>query len=430
MKFDVQVYTTQTSSRLIYAVDVVLGNILGLTYTITDSPEDDTPLINYSYDRSVGGIFIQPEGLLFQEGIRKQEIWIAHLDNIPLFFPQPPEAGFQLDIFAFAFYLVSRYEEYLNIARDEQGRFMAESSLAYKHNFLDIPVVDIWALRLGVTLKLLYPELIIPEKNYNHLMTVDIDEPYKYKGRGLARNLGGLFMDLIGSNKPANRFKCMTGKINDSYDTYGYINDSAGKYNCPVLYFFSAGYKGRYSRNLSPYTRCYEKLIKVLSQKHDVGLQTSYSAGYSDKLIYKEKERLEAASQKEITKLRKHHLMLTLPHVFKVIQDTGIREDYSMGYIREAGFRGGIARPCRFYDLSREETSSLILVPYQYMEETFRKYKRYDPSEAIESIGKLINRTKEVGGLFISIWHNTSLTEEGDWEGWRRVFEYTLKEQC
>ena len=429
MKFDIQVYTTQTSSRLAYAVDLVLGNILGLAYTITDSPDDSIPLINYSYDRSVGGIFIQPEGLLFQKGIRMQEIWIAHLNDVPLFFQQPPEAGFQLDIFSFAFYLVTRYEEYLTFARDEQGRFVAESSLAYKHNFLDIPVVDIWAHRLGVTLKLLYPDLIIPEKKYDHLLTVNIDQPFEYKGKGLARNLGGLFMDFIRSNNPGKRFRCMTGSVKDSYDTYSYIDKNADKYNCPVLYFFTTGDRSRYDKNINPYNMCYKKLIKRLSKNHSVGLHSSYSSGNSAKLIIKEKNRLEDVTQQKITKLRKHYLMLILPHTFQVIQTVGIMEDYTLGHIREAGFRAGIARPFKFYDLTREETSSLVLVPFQYMDATFQKYKRHNPSEAIESVGRLIKRTKEVGGLFVSVWHNTSLTDEGEWSGWRQLFEYTLREQ-
>ncbi len=429
MKFDVQVYTKQTSPRLLYAVDLVLGNILGLAYSITDSPEEGIPLINYSYDRSIGGIFIQPEGLLFQNGIKSQEIWIAHLDETPLFFQQPPEAGFQLDIFSFAFYLVSRYEEYLTLARDEHERFVAETSLAYKHNFLDLPVVDIWAHRLGVTLKLLYPELVIPEKKYDYLLTVDIDQPFEYKGKGLLRNLGGLFMDILRDKEPGERFRCMTGRMKDSYDTYGYIQENAEKYNCPVLYFFPSGERSRYDKNINPNKRCYKKLIRRLSSSNSVGLHSSYSSGNSPKLIIKEKEKLENIIQQSITKLRKHYLHMTIPHSFQAVQDIGIMEDYTLGHTREAGFRAGIARPFKFYDLTREETSSLTIVPFQYTDAAYNKYKRYDPSEAIESVSRLINTTKEVGGLFVSVWHNTSLTDKGEWKGWLQLFEHTLKEQ-
>ena len=429
MKIDVQVYTAERSSRLEYAVDLVLGNILGLAYSITDSPEDGIPLINYSYDRSVGGIFIQPEGLLFEEGIRSQEIWVAHLNGIPLFFQQPPEAGFHMDIFSFAFYMVSRYEEYLPLSHDEYGRFAVESSLAYKHNFLDIPVVDIWSHRLGVTLKILYPGLRIPEQKYSYLLTLDIDEPFAYKGKGLMRNIAGIIMDMLRGINPGRRIACMTGRARDVYDNYSYINATADKYDCPVLYFFTTGNRNGSGRGIKPGRRCYMKLLNRLVKKYDIGLRISHANDNLEKFIEKEKEALENIISQKITKLRKHYLQLTIPETYQVFHSLGIEKDYTMGHVREAGFRAGIARPFKFYDMSREETSQVIIVPYQYIDLTYQKYKRYDQTEAIESISKLISRTKEAGGLFVSIWHNTSLTNEEGWEGWRKVFEYTLKEQ-
>lgn len=429
MKFDVQVYVKKRTARLEYSVDLVLGNILGLSYMITDLPQDDIPLINYSDDRSVGGIYIQPDGILFETGIRRQDIWIAHMNGIPLFYQQPPEAGFHMDIFSFAFYMVTRYEEYLSPSRDDNGRFAAESSLAYKHNFLDIPVVDIWSHRLGVTLKLLYPGINIPEKKYDYLLTVDLDEPFAYRGKGVLRNLSGLFMDFIRGGKPGRRFRCMTGAMKDTYDTYDYINLTAEAYNSPILYFFTTGNRGRFDKNINPYSRCYKRLIRRLVRKYDIGIHTSYGSGNQPKLIAREIERLAGISRQEIKKVRKHYFLLTLPLTYQVIQELGIETDYTLGFVREVGFRAGIARPFRFYDLEKEEVSSLTLVPFQFMDVTYQKYKRYDPSDAIESISRLIQATRDVGGLFVSIWHNTSLTDEDEWEGWRQVFEHTLMEQ-
>ncbi|MDZ7737473.1 MAG: polysaccharide deacetylase family protein [Bacteroidales bacterium] len=430
MPYDIQVYTPfETTSRLSYAVDLVLGNILGLSYIITSSPDDNIPLINYSDNRRIGGIFIQPEKLLFEEGIRKQDIWVAHLDGVPLFYQQPPEAGFVIDIFAFAFYMASRYEEYLTDIRDEHGRFAAESSLAYKHDFLDIPLVDIWSWRLGTTLKLLYPDLSIPEKKYSALMTVDLDQPYAFKGKGFLRNAGGLIKDMISGRKPGRRLSCLTGQSNDPYDTYEYINSTAEKYNSPLTYFFTTGTRSRYDKNMQPHQRCYKKLIRKLSLSHEIGLHTSYSSDNSEKLIVREKKRLERASRRDISKARKHYLLLTLPLTYQVLQRAGIEEDYTLGYIRESGFRAGIARPFRFYDLEDERESSILLVPFQYMDGTFQRYKRFSPGESKIAVKKLIDITREVGGLFVSVWHNTSLTEEDEWKGWRQLFEYTLREQ-
>lgn len=429
MKPDVQVYTNKRSSRLEYAVDLILGNILGLKYIITSTPLEGVPLINYSYDRSVGGIFIQPEGLLFEEGIRSQEIWIAHLNGIPLFFQQPPEAGFHLDIFSFAFYLVSRYEEYLPMARDEYGRFAVESSLAYKNDFLDMPVVDIWARRLGTTLTLLYPGIELAEKKYSYLLALDIEEAFAFRGKGLAHNLAGLTGDMMRGISPGKRIACMTGRLRDEYDTFTYINETAEKYGCPVKYFFAADNRSGLRKKSSSGRRCYRKLVGRLGEKYDIGLRSSYDYDNGAKIIEKEKARLEIIAGKKISLLRKHHLFMTLPESYHIIQALGIDRDYSMGYIREAGFRAGIARPFNFYDLSREKVSPLLIVPYQFMDITFQKYKRYEPVEALQSINKLIQGTKEVGGLFVSIWHNTSLTNMGEWEGWKEIFEYTLDEQ-
>lgn len=429
-QYDIQVYTPfKPTSRLSYAVDLVLGNILGLSYIITSAPVENIPLINYSDDRMIGGLFIQPEKLLFEEGIRKQDIWIAHLDDVPLFYQQPPEAGFVLDIFAFAFYNASRYEEYLTDIRDEHGRFAAESSLAYKHDFLDIPLVDIWVLRLGTTLKLLYPDLSIPDKKYSALLTVDLDQPYAFRGKGFLRNAGGLIKDIISGRSPARRFLCLTGRESDPYDTYGYLNSTAEKYKCPVLYFFTTGSRSKYDKNIHPRRKYYKNLIRKLSERHETGLHISYKSDNSEKLVAREKKMLEKVSRHNISRTRKHYLLLNLPLTYQILSKVGIEEDYTLGYIREVGFRAGIARPFRFYDLTEERQSSIMLVPFQYMEGTFQKYKRFSPGESKVAVKKLIDITKEVGGLFVSIWHNTSLTEENEWKGWRQLFEYTLREQ-
>ena len=98
-----------------------------------------------------------------------------------------------------------------------------------------------------------------------------------------------------------------------------------------------------------------------------------------------------------------------------------------MGYADEPGFRAGIARPYMFYNIREESRSDLKIVPFQVMDVTIINYKKHDPSKSIEVILKLIAETKAAGGLFTSIWHNTSLLESSEWQEWRMVFETMLK---
>jgi hypothetical protein len=56
-------------------------------------------------------------------------------------------------------------------------------------------------------------------------------------------------------------------------------------------------------------------------------------------------------------------------------------------------------------------------------------YKNLDPLESKKIVFDLIDRTKKAGGLFVSLWHNTSLLETPEWKGWRELFETMLQYQ-
>jgi hypothetical protein len=74
-------------------------------------------------------------------------------------------------------------------------------------------------------------------------------------------------------------------------------------------------------------------------------------------------------------------------------------------------------------------TTGLTIVPFQVMDGTLRQYLHLPPDKALDVIRTLVKATRKAGGLFVSVWHNTSLTEANGWEGWRRVFEETLSIQ-
>jgi len=61
------------------------------------------------------------------------------------------------------------------------------------------------------------------------------------------------------------------------------------------------------------------------------------------------------------------------------------------------------------------------------MDVTLRQYLRLDADEAVEKIREIMNKVKKVNGTFISVWHNESLSDKGVWQGWRKVFEETVR---
>jgi hypothetical protein len=53
-----------------------------------------------------------------------------------------------------------------------------------------------------------------------------------------------------------------------------------------------------------------------------------------------------------------------LPETFRHLLDTGIQEDFSMGYGSINGFRASVASPFYWYDLEKEQTTYLLLYPF------------------------------------------------------------------
>jgi hypothetical protein len=44
-------------------------------------------------------------------------------------------------------------------------------------------------------------------------------------------------------------------------------------------------------------------------------------------------------------------------------------------------------------------------------------------SSAINKAEQLIQEVKQVNGLFINLWHNSSFSHTDEWYDWREVFE-------
>ena len=158
-------------------------------------------------------------------------------------------------------------------------------------------------------------------------------------------------------------------------------------------------------------------------------MHPSYFAATKYALLESELAHLKSIVNREVTSGRFHYLRLKLPDSYRSLLNAGITEDYSMCYHDEAGFRAGIARPYMFYDIVEDKQTDLRIVPFQVMDVTLSEYKKLDPVASKELIYKLINETRKVGGLFVSLWHNTSLLETPEWQGWREVFESMLHDQ-
>lgn len=431
----IKVYSKSITPRLQYTLDVVLKQLLGLDFQVISDfdlfKQDSSPKINYGLKRtSPSEVSIPAHSLLYESDIKEQEITIGKYLDLPVFFCfNLEESDFPFDLFAMTFYSISRYEEYLNFEKDSFGRFSAKGSLAYKNEFLHLPLVNLWAQKLGKLLLLKYPTLTISPKKYSFFPTYDIDHAWAYLHKGLLRTVGSSIKDIIRIDlrNLKNRALILANSKKDPYFTFNYLGDLRRKYNLKPIYFFLLANWGKYDMNNSLKSKSLENLIREISNNYSVGIHPSYRSNIDTHLIQIEKERLEKITGQPISKSRQHFLILKFPETYRQLIKSGIREDYTMGYASEIGFRASIANSFYWYDLENESPTNLLIHPFQVMDVTLNQYLKLNPEDVFEAVSPIIENCKLVGGTFTTLWHNSSLTEEKNWSGWRVVYEQIIK---
>lgn len=429
----VKIYSVKNVPRLRYIAGLILGDILGLQWEIiTDKRKlGKHAAINYSTEIIKGAFKISPETILFESGIMQRDICVDDWNGLPLFFHTSPDSDLPFDIFAASFFLVSRYEEYLEFQPDERKRFPASSSLAFKNRFLDIPVVDIWTREFSKAFLKKFQSLTFKRNEFNAIVSIDTDQPFGYHGKSLLSSLGSLLRDLkIAPAKGGDQTMKEKKSEPEPFDASGYLTETLEKNQTEAMFFFPVGDNSKYDKNPSWKNYKYRDLIKMLTGKFITGLRPTYYASGNFPKLRSELDRLSSILGQDVSKSHFHYIRLFFPHSYRDILKAGISEDYSMGYHDEPGFRAGIARPYWFYDLLEDLQTNLKIFPFQVMDETLIIYKKLDANTSKEIILKLLNETRKVGGLFVSIWQNTSLLDDQDQNGCREVFEFLLNKQA
>ena len=411
----------------------MLGEQIGLDFQFCANSEEalmavDKPLISYSEEPLAGELYFKASSLLLKSGVDELDIQVTQWDGMPIFF-QVDNSILPFDPFAAAFYLVSRYEEYLPHKRDHYDRFDPVQSLAYRNGFLDQPVVNSWGDRIKEILQKAFPTLVFRERKYRFVPTIDVDNAYAYLEKGLARTTGAFARSLMRADFQdiRRRGRCILGLDPDPFDTFGKLLDLQKQYEFDPLYFFLVADYGLNDKNVPITSRKFQSLIKSVFDYAEVGIHPSFMSNTEPHRLKIELARLATVLHAEVHKSRQHFLKLRLPETYRRLIELEIKEDYSMGYPSVAGFRAGICDSFLFYDLDLEQTTALRVHPFCLMEGTYRFYKQTGPGEALQGMKAMIETIKAHRGTFIPLWHNESLSGEQGWQGWENVFEEMIK---
>lgn len=425
------VYTHKVTPRLKYIFKHICTRILGIQVDFTTNVEEFIAhnSLKMSYTRQPLGneIFVRAHGLLYEQGLSDVDINVQDWEQTKCFFPTNEKSSLPYDIFAASFYLLSRYEEYLPHVKDEYGRFTATESLALKSGFLKQPVVDIWAYKFKAVLQKQYKDFEFPIKSYTVQPVIDVPMAYYFKQKGLMRSIGGTLNDLIRLKLKRfyHRYLVMAGFKRDPYDTFKWIINKQKTSKFKFIVFFLIGDYSTYDKNINVNKKKFVSLIKSVADYCKVGLKASFFALHDFEILKKEKKKMESIVNYELEASRNSFSKINLPESYRNLIELEIKEDYTMGYLNQVGFRAGTCTPFLFYDLDYEVQTPLLINSFHCIDYALLKINSFLDKK--EELQRVINQVKQVNGIFTPVFHNYSFGDEERWKGFRDLFTLILE---
>ena len=320
-----------------------------------------------------------------------------------------------IDIFASIFFMLSRWEEYVNKNRDSHERFPSTLSLAFKNNFLDRPVVNEYVEMLKNMLKYLDNNSKFKIQNSKLFLTHDVDELYMWKSWKQVFKVG--VGDIIkrksislALERVAEYFLIRRKKINDPFDTFDWLMDKSEGINVKSRFYFMSGgvtdYDNKYKIDE---TKSLELIEKIKERGHIIGIHPSYNA-FNDTIQFKkELDLLEQTVGQKIVEGREHYLRFEVPTTWQIWEDNGMQVDSTCGYADKEGFRCGTADEFSVFNILTRKKLKLKERPLIFMDGRDFNCNGYtDSSQFKHNLFKYLERNKKYRSNLTILFHNTT----------------------
>ena len=402
-----------------YILDVIFDEFLGLDFEVIVSDNCQDWVIKLENQKS-----LTIKDTFFSK--YPKDLEYLKLENIPSKIEE-------LDIFAACFFMLTRWEEYVNKNRDYHDRFPAYESLAYKQGFLDRPIVNEYVEELKNKLLKLDNNLKFKTHNFNLILTHDVDSLLKYTSfkSGIREIVGAIVKkkDIkLAISNILQKIKVSLGIQKDPFDTFDWLMDKSEALGLKSRFYFMSGgvtkYDNRYKIDES---KALEVIEKIKKRGHIIGFHPSYNAYNNFEQFKKEKDLLEKTVGLKITEGREHYLRFEVPTTWQIWEDNGMLVDSSCGYADKEGFRCGTCYEYSVFNILTRKKLNLKERPLIVMEGSFITYQpNIKPTEMEKKIKYLINQVKQYNGNFVFLWHNSSFNT-AQWQKYQNIYERVLR---
>ena len=433
-----------------YIINILLGEILGLSYLIiSDHSEKNYKLILPNKNTLIirdhfFNHYKNPSEYLAEENIPgntrlTENDFTSEKDIIIIYGTDQLEKDLKnsrltcgIDIFAGAFFMLTRWEEYVIKNRDNHNRFLAKYSLAYKNKFLHRPLVNEYAEMLWNILQNLGYKGARRQTNFSLELTHDVDSVLYIKNlQNMLKRMTGDLIKRKSIHLTSQTLSIYFSRIlkikKDPYDKFDYLMDISEKNNLKSRFNFLSGKNCIYDPDFFLNNRFFIKIINRIDQRgHLIGFHPSYKTYNNTTMWQKEYQQFSSISPQSVRTGRQHYLRFSIPDTWQLWDDQKMEFDSTMGYADNPGFRCGICTEYSVFNILSRKKLNLKEKPLIAMDTTFADYQKNSPEETQIQLDNLINSVKKYKGTFVLLWHNSSF-DIPPWDKFQNLYEEILK---
>jgi hypothetical protein len=420
-----------------YIAEVVLGSMLGLPYQLEKSRELKSAyvLTKDGLEIVVGDHFFshrdEEKGYLSTDAIPADVKFyngeFAMETDMPVIYGKPEvtveESGIHcaIDIFASAFFMLTRLEEVVVTKRDYLQRFPAQESLAFKKGFLHRPVVNEWVEFLRNLIRKLFPFAEFrPSQRFELLFTHDIDL------LNAPVSIREFAKDIVKRKSVAASTKRLNYLVKGSnpYDLFDFFMNVSERNNTLSHFYFMTGHnvRGKDGENYN-HTPLYRKVLKQIKDRgHIIGFHPSLLTYNNTEMFAHEKNKLEQDIDGRVTEGRQHALRFDMPGTWNIWNDHGMKTDSTLGFSAHEGFRCGTGFRYRVFDVKQRRMLELQELPLVVMDTTLHVNRRLNIEQSMQIIRSYIDVAKKYNMPITLLFHNL-IDESIDWKNWKQLYE-------
>lgn len=329
-----------------------------------------------------------------------------------------------IDVFASTFFMLTRWEEFVNPQRDTHNRFPGIKSIAVKYGFIERPIVNEYAIMVrNMFYALELPEETTIKRKFKLIPTHDIDRMRFYN----LRNLAG---DIIKRKSFRLFYRNLINSINNPFDRFQFLMDQSEKYNLKSHFYFMASH----SRNIRDYEYYInsnifkERIDEIYRRGHIIGFHPGYTTSTDSKEWIIQKNALSNKTPDPIVEGRQHFLMMTIPETLQIWNDNGMLIDSTLGYYDHIGFRCGTGDSFHIFNFISRNELVLKERPLVVMDGTLKQYMNLSIDDARKRVFNLINISKKYQTSMTILFHNSSFCNE--WKDYLGLYESILDFAC